>query len=231
MAREKREKETRKELLEEPDPVTVYLHRIAAFFFEYRKPIITGVVALLVVIAGTSGYFYYRSQQESAASVLFAGAMDRYAEAVAENGSPGEFEAVKNEFSRILEEYGNTEVARLATVQYASAALRAGETDEAIRYYERAVSRLPSRHRFRETAVMGLAYAYEEKGDYDSAIRYFEMIADNPAAASRDQALFRLGGLYAEAGNPEKSREAYLTIVEDYPDSMYYELARTTTDR
>ncbi len=231
MAREKREKETRKELLEEPDPVTVYLHRIAAFFVEHRKPIIAGVVFLLVLIAGTSGYFYYKSQQENAASVLFAGAMDRYAQIVSENGSSEEFEAVKNDFGRILEEYGNTEVAKIATVQYAAAALRAGDTDEAIRYYERAVSRLPSRHRFRETAVMGLAYAYEESGDYNDAIRYFEMIAENPDSAPRDQALFRLGELYAETGDPEKSREAFRTIVEDHPDSLYYELARTKTDR
>lgn len=226
-----REKETRKELLEEPDPVTVYLHRIAAFFVANRKPIIAGVVVLLVVIAATSGYFYYRSQQESAASVLFATAMDRYTQIVAENGSSGEFEAVKNDFGRILEEYGNTEVAKIAIVQYASTAFRAGDTDEAIRYYERAVSSLPSRHRFRETAVIGLAYAYEENGDYDDAIRYFEMIAENPAAATRDQALFRLGGLYAETGEAEKSREAFQAIIDDHPDSLYYELARTKTDR
>ena len=221
------QKQSRKELLEEPDPVTLTLNRIAAFFVAYWKPIVSVVAAVLAVIAAVSAFFYYRHQAEEDAALLFTRAMTHYEAVQAGNGSAGEYGEVKENFRDILENYGNTDVADMALVQYASACYKNGDLEEAVAAYEKALSRMPRGHEFREMAVNGLAYAYLEQGDRENAIRYFEMIANNPEAATRDHALFNLAQLYAYMGDREKSREAYEKILADHPDSIYYDLART----
>ncbi len=225
------EKQTRKELLEEPDPVTVVLHRIAGFFMTYWKPIVSGFAAVLIIVATVSGYLYVQHRAETEASVLFTRGMDHYAAVQNSNGSQEQYQAVKRDFKAILDDYGNTNVADLALVQYASASYRAGDLEEAVAHYEKAISRLPRDHEFREMAVIGLAYAHEEAGDRDKAIQYFEMIAENPDAATRDQALFRLGQLYTDADAPEKSQEAFEKILAAHQDSIYYDLAKTRVEQ
>lgn len=220
------EKQTRKELLEEPDPVTVTLHRIAGFFVTYWKPVVSGVVAVLVVVAAISGYFYFQNRTENAAATLFTKAMDQYSTVLSRNGSAEEYREVKRDFEYILENYGKTKVAQMALVQYAGACYRSGELEEAVAHYEKALSRMPKSHKFREMAVIGLAYAYEGLNDHGNAIKHFEAIAADPEAATRDQALFKLGQLYADAGEPEKSREAFAKIVATHTDSIYFELAK-----
>ncbi len=224
------EKQSRKELLEEPDPVTLTLQRTAALFTAYWKPIISGVVAVLAIIAVVSGYFYYQRQAEEQAAVLFTRSMTQYEAVRADNGNAEEYQAVKENFKRILDNYGNTEVADMALVQYASACYRSGDLEEAVESYEKALTRMSRDHEFREMAVNGLAYAYVEMGDRDKAIAMFERIVDNPDAATRDHALFNLGQLYADAGEPGKSREAFEKILADHPDSIYYDMARTEVD-
>ncbi len=220
------EKQTRKELLEEPDPVTVTLHRIAGFFVTYWKSIVSGVAAVLVVVAAVSGYFYFQHRTETAAAGLFTKAMDHYGTVLARNGSEEEFRAAKQNFRHILDNYGKTDVAKMALIQYAGASYRSGDFEEAVAHYEKALSQMHRGHKFREMAVNGIAYAYEAMGDHDNAIRYFTMIADNPDAATRDQALFKLGILYEAAGEKEKSRDAFETILAAHQDSLYFELAK-----
>lgn len=225
------EKQTRKELLEEPDPVTVVLNQIAGFFMTYWKLIVSGFAAVLIVVATVSGYLYVQHRAETQASVLFTKGMDHYAAVQNSNGSEEAYQAVKRDFNAILDDYGNTNVADLALVQYASASYRAGDLEEAVAHYEKALSRLDRDNEFREMAVIGLAYTHEALGDREKAITYFEMIAENPDAATRDQALFRLGQLYTDAGAPEKSREAFEKILAAHQDSIYYELAKTRVEQ
>ena len=223
-----REKETRKELLEEPDLVTIYLHRIAGFFLTYRKQIISGIVAFMIIVVSVSGYFYYQNRMENAASVLFARAMTNYGAVLAAGGSPAEYDRVKEDFIKIFDNYGRTRIADLALVQHAGLCYRSGDFQKAVEQYEKALAKLPRNHRFRELALSGLAYAYEGLQDHESAIKHFGLVVQTPDAVTRDHALFKLGELYQKTGDPEKSKEAYEKLVSVYTDSIYYELANST---
>jgi predicted negative regulator of RcsB-dependent stress response len=222
-----REKQTRKELLEEPDAITVALHRIAGFFITYQKQVIAGIAAVLVVTAAVSGYFYIQHRSETEASILFAKAMDQYSDVIYDNGSPEDYLPVTQQFKNIVDNYGKTGVAHMALVQYAGAVYRSGNYEKAVAEYEKALSRMPQGHGFPEMVRSGLAYSYEALGDYENAIKHFELITAEPNAVTRDQALFKLGELYAATDNTEKSRAAYEKIVTAHTGSIYYELAKT----
>jgi tetratricopeptide (TPR) repeat protein len=221
-----REKQTRKELLEEPDPITVNLHRIAGFFVTYHKQVIGGIAAFMLVVAAVSGYFYFQHRAENEAAILFAKAMDNYGTVIAQNGTPEEYMAVKQEFQYILDNYKNTEIVKIAYVQYAGASYRSGNYAQAVQAYQTALAHMPRDNKFIEMAQSGLAYSYDALGDYDNAIKQFEIIAADRNGVTRDQALFKLGELYAVTQNQEKSKAAYEEIVATHTGSIYFELAK-----
>ena len=52
------------------------------------------------------------------------------------------------------------------------------------------------------------------------------MIASDDNAVMKDQAFFNLGRIYESNGKMKLMKDAFGRIVSDYPDSMYFELAR-----
>ncbi|MCD6223976.1 MAG: tetratricopeptide repeat protein, partial [Deltaproteobacteria bacterium] len=68
--------------------------------------------------------------------------------------------------------------------------------------------------------------SYEEKNDYKSAASYFKLIVSGNDLFMKDEALFNLGRLYAAMGESDKSRNAFVNIKENYPDSFYIELVK-----
>ena len=71
---------------------------------------------------------------------------------------------------------------------------------------------------------MGLAY--QQKGDYPKAIEHYQKVVEGPDSALIDGALFNLGKLYNQLGKSEESRQAFERLSDEYPESMYADIAR-----
>ncbi len=215
----------RKELLEEPDPITVALNRIGLFIQAHYKQLIMAGIALAVIVVSASGVAWYLNQAENKAAVMLDKAMARY-ETVQATGTPAELAAVKKDLQVVMDEYGHTDAADMAMVQYAAVSYESGAYADAIDAYLTAYDTFGHDARFRDLILTGLAYAYAGNGDTENAVNYFEKVVADRDAVTKDQALFNLGNLYGEMGKADKSRDAYEKIVSDYPNSMYYEPAR-----
>lgn len=224
MAQDK--KQSREELLEEPDAVTVYLHRFAEFVGQYQKQLIAAGIAFVVLILVISGVVYYMNHAENQASTMLGKAIARYEAVQSQNNDPAQYEALKKEFKAVIDEYGFTDAAEMARVQLASVYYESGDYEKAVEWYKTAVDAFEGNPQFSDLVLNGLAYAYQAQGDYDNAVKYFEKIADDNSAITRDQALFNLGQLYGRLGQTEKSRHAFEKIVSEYPDSIYVEPAK-----
>ena len=112
----------------------------------------------------------------------------------------------------------------MAGVIYANLNYEAGETDTAIRLFEKALNDTTKVGGYRNLILSSLGYAYEQKGDIKTAVTYFEGIADNENPIGKDVALFNLGRLYEEMGESTKSQAAYNRLVSEFQDSVYYDL-------
>ena len=126
----------------------------------------------------------------------------------------------------ILDKYSEKNAGKLARIIYANICYNAGNADKAIELYDKAIQEVENDASFKNLVLSGLAYAHEAKKDYKTAIRYFETIANGNDPLMKDEAFFNLGRLYAETGEGEKSMNAFKTIVSDYTDSLYLELAK-----
>ncbi len=222
----KRKRVTRKQLLKEPDEFLTFSRRLLLFVLENKVKIATGLGAFFAVIIVFSGIQYFSDRAEDKAFALIGQGVDKYETLLKDDGPEKAYTDVQSDFQLILDKYSEKNAGKLARIIYADICYNAGNADKAIELYDKAIQEVENDASFKNLVLSGLAYAHEAKKDYKTAIRYFETIANGNDPLMKDEAFFNLGRLYAETGEGEKSMNAFKTIVSDYTDSLYLELAK-----
>jgi len=228
------EERSRKELLEEPDPFLVFVGRMMEFGKTYQNQIVAAVATLLIVVVAIYGVIYFKNKAEDKAAVMLGNALAKYSSILyrdpnilnPEAPTFVEYEDVKKNFKKIVDKYSTTGSGKIAVVHYADLCYLTKNYDEAIKTYNRALNAFGDKTEFKSLILNGIAYAYEGKKDFDKALTYFEKIASDEDAVMKDQAFFNLGRIYESLGKVKLMKAAYNRIVSEYPDSMYFDLAR-----
>ncbi|MFP4347302.1 MAG: tetratricopeptide repeat protein [Thermodesulfobacteriota bacterium] len=221
-----KKKKTRKQLLKEPDEFLTFTQSLMRYVLEHRVQIAAGLGVLFAIVIVVSGVLYFSEKAENRAFTMMNSAMEKYNALSEEEGPEKAYQAVNEEFQTILEKYGDKDGGKLARIAYGDIAFEAGAYDRAIELYERALRDADSYPSLKNFILAGLAYSYEGNGDLASAVRYFEMITAGTTPLMKAEAFFNLGRIYAETGNPEKSAQAYETLIAEYPDATYIDLVK-----
>jgi len=222
----KRVSRSRKRQLEQPDEFITFSRRLIEFITEHRAQLSYALSVIVVLIIAIGGIRYFSNKAENKAFALLGQSMAKYETAIKDK-APGEaLLEVKKDFQMILEKYSGKEGGKLARVLYANICYQAGDFDEAILLYNKALQDFENNQFFKNLILNSLGYSFEGKKDYKSAAKYFEMIATGPDSIMKDEAFFNLGELYAAMGNNEKSIDSFKKIISDYIDSMYIEIAK-----
>jgi tetratricopeptide (TPR) repeat protein len=228
------EEKTRKELLEEPDPVLIFMGQVFSTVKKYQQQIVMTVMGAFILIVVVFGIVYFQRQTEDKASAMLGQAMDQYNAMVRINAntvnpkepSAAQYDEAKKSFKDIIDKYGSTGAGKAALLNYADICYQAKDYEESVKSYEKALNDFGGQPELRNLILNGLAYAYEGKQDLDNAAKYFDMIVSDKSTLVKDQALFNLAEIYDKQGKADKSKEAYQKIVSDYPNSMYFQPAK-----
>jgi tetratricopeptide (TPR) repeat protein len=228
------EDKTRKELLEEPDPFMIFIGRALAFAKKYQQQIIMAAMAVFIAAVAVTGMVYYQRHAEEKAAEMLGKAISNYNSLVRKDPkivnpkepSAVEYDKAQKMFQEIIDKYGSTGSGKAALLNYADLSYRAKKYDDAIKYYEKALEHFGDQAAFKNLILNGLAYSYEAKEDTENAAKYFNMIVSDENAVMKDQALFNLGRMYEKLGKKEQQSEVYKRIVAEYPNSMYFQLAK-----
>ena len=138
----------------------------------------------------------------------------------------GDLEAAEAEFQQVIDSYGRSEQADVARLYLARIALSRGQTDEA----RTALVELAQKHgddlvgRLANLDLINLRIASGQGTEVATELE--AMAAGQKAGLPRDAALYRLGELLVEEGQPEKARSYFETLVEEFPESPYLAGAR-----
>ncbi len=224
-----KKKITRKQLLKEPDEFLTLSTRLFRFVMENRGRVGVVMGGLLALAVAIAGFQYYQYRMGNRAFQELAEVRDRYAAAVADRNEADAYEAVKGDLKTLIDRHGGREAGRVARLTLANYAYDAGAPETAISLYEAALPDFSSRPGLRNLVLGGLAYAQEAVGNLSKAVNYFERITSDDNPVLRGEAYYHLGRLYEELGEADKSRTAYQTVVDDYGDSVYADLARDKT--
>lgn len=218
------DEQSRKELLEEPDPFLVFIGQALEFVKKYQKHIMAGVGAVVAVAILITGVVYFKNKSEDSAAVMLGKANAKLRVIKKDESSFIAYEDVKKDFKKITEKYGSTGAGKAALMQYADLCYLTQNYDEAIKTYNQALDKMGITE-FKTMILSGLAYSYAAKEDYAKAAEYFEKIVADDSAVMKDQALFNLGLMYEKLGKPDQAKETLSRLVSEFPDSIYFKMA------
>jgi tetratricopeptide (TPR) repeat protein len=221
-------KPSRKELLKEPDQFITFSGRMIAFGQSHQRPLTYAAVAVACLLLGFTAVRYWAARSENRAAVL----LDQYTaqyqvrRAAAKDSPEKAWEAVRANFEKLIEDYGNRVGGKLARIRYADICYEAGRIDDVIRLYEKALADFNDAPFYRALILGSLGYAHAEKKDWEKAASYLSEVAAVPEAPLRDKALFVLAGIHDAQGRADAAEAAYRRILDEFGESIYAAAAR-----
>ena len=216
---------SRKQLLKEPDEFISTSTKLLDWAKSNPKKLIYGVSAFVALVLAASGYTYYYQARAKAAANLLSQSLAKY-ETMAGKDKAAALAAVKPDFKKLVDKFGGQPASVLGRIIFGHISLAGHDPDEAIALYKRALEETGDDPALTNLILNGLAAAYEQKGQTQEAIAYDEKIKAGNSSVLKDAALFSLGRLYEKIGQKEKSIQAYEQLSNDFPESMYAEIAR-----
>lgn len=225
-----KKKVSRKELLKSQDEFITFFQRIVEFSLRYQKQLITTGVVILVLLVGTVGFKFYTDLQAKRA-------LNAYAEVISqirsmEIGSDEDLQNVAAAFEKFREKYPRSPSARQALIQLGSIYFQLKRYEEAKKTYQSLLDTL--RHKeenLRPFLLDSLAYVYEAEGNSKDAAAKWEELVRLPGSSLKEQAYLNLGRIYEADHKPNKAREAYQRLIDNFPDSDKLKLAKARLEK
>lgn len=223
---QKRISRARKRDLEQPDEFLSVTATLIQKLNRHRTPLVIGIIVLFSSLAAFSAVRYFSMQAENRAFQRLSINLKAYQEALGDNAPQEALEKVKPQFESLLADDGHREGGKLARLVFADLNYRAGNHDDAIANYEKALDLLPPEHFAHGSALSGLGYAYIQAGKNDDALTCFEKLVAGHHPQLKADALYQLGRLYGEQGQAAKQTEMYQRIMDEAPTFVYADLIK-----
>lgn len=167
-------------LPEDGDPLAVGIITAREFFKKNGSSIAAVTAAVVIIVGGALLYNSSRAAAVKNAQELFGVAILDY--------NAGDYGTALEVFRTVASDYRRTPLGTMSAFMMGSIYLERKDADQAIRWFEAAVSG-PAAGFVRGQALEGLAAAQEEKGDIPSAIRNLERALRDKNAAHRHNAI------------------------------------------
>ena len=222
----KKRKKTRKELLKEPDEFMTLTGKVVKFAADHKTKLTYGLGIILALAIVISAVRFISIRADNKASAMLEKSMLEYSSMQAQTKPDEVFNAVSGSFQTILKKYGGKPSGKLARLIYANICYDAGKYKQAIDLYHTSLKDFAKHPMIHSQVLSSLGYANEQQKEYTTAISYFEKVSAAPEQNLRDEALFHLGRLYNKIEQPEKSKAAYMKIVNDHPDFIYIDVVK-----
>lgn len=138
----------------------------------------------------------------------------------------GDVEAAEEQFRQVVQSYGRTDQADMARLYLARIALGRGQTDDA----RPALVDLSRRHtndvigRLATFDLIKMRIASGQAAEVTAELE--AMVSGQSTGLPRDVALYQLGELFADEGQPDRARPYFELLVEEFPESPYLINAR-----
>ncbi len=210
-------KVSRKKLLNEPDEFISTTGKVIQFLRENeRKLTIYGIIVLVIVAAAAGGYKYLGWQEGKAQAAQQEG-LQFYEEAFRKGDNPqGEKEMYGKalaKFEESLKIYHWGRVAQISQVYI-------GHTFYALKDYDKAASSYSQclDGPFASSALDGMGYIYEAKGDFNKALEYY-LKNMNEKSPYQEEAALGAARCYEALNQKPKALEVYQKTLEKNPKS------------
>lgn len=218
---------TRKQLKQDDEFVSA-AEWIFRWIADNRRALMVGIGAVMAAaVVWWGGNAWIGSRTDDASLLLHHAVQTFEGESVAGSLVPGgDVAAAEVQFRQVIDSYGRSDQADMASLYLARIALSRGQVDEARATFvelsqghgDDLIGRLATLDLIDLRIASG--QGAEVAGDLEA------MIVGQRQGLPRDAALFKLGELFVTSGEPERARTYFERLVEEFPESPYLMNAR-----
>jgi len=207
----KRLKVRRKDL-RKPDEFETLTGQVVDWADANRSLVGAIAIGILVIAAIALGVARWRAGRDAAASADFQAARARFA--------AGSFDEAANGFEQVASDYPRAPFGRLARLYRAHALAGKGDAAAAATAYTEYLASSPPTDYLRQEALSGLGHAQQASGDAKAALESFTQ-AGAIAGPFRNDALLAAARLHEAAGENDKAREIYASLLPNANDPEF----------
>lgn len=247
-------KVVRKRSLKGPDELITSSSSVFKFLSDNLRAVVIIASVVGVVVLSYTGWGIYKRQRDQKAGDAFYSAMKVYQAKIDPAGTaPDTFKTADDrsrasiaKFLELAKKYKGSGAEEVALLYAANAYSDLKEFDKAIETYnkmlfkiEREDSKLHGNINeirvspgiVRDSALYGLAHAYEQKGDLKNAIDIQISLTSAKDSHLREMGLASLGRLYEKSGDKAKALETYKKFISDFPESQNLSTVKEKIER
>ncbi len=211
----------RKKELKQPDPFLESIYKGMEVLKQFKKQLVLASVVIVAIICIVSGTVYSIHSSETRASEILVQVLEDYGKMEPSKG----YDAVKDTFSSLIEEYPNTSSGQIGRIRFAGICYDAGKYDSAFDLYTSAMSDFKNDPVVRDILLLSLGHTCQAQNKTEDAEKYFTTLTEKGSALMKDEALFNLGMLAIKSGDKAKGVEFMKKISSEHEGSMYKSMA------
>ncbi|WP_020585672.1 tetratricopeptide repeat protein [Desulfobacter curvatus] len=217
----------RKKELAQMDPFQEGLSKSVEWAAAHKKLLMISAGALVGVAVVFSAIMFSFRQSEIKASELSAKAYETYEEQYSRNRDARKgYEAVKDDFQTLFDEYSNTSAGRMALINFGKICFDAKEYDQAFELYSRALSTVGEKAGVKNFLLCAMGTICELNNDLEQAKSYYLRVEKGASNLLKDEARFALALIYEKLNDTDAGRQMYEKIAESGESSMYKAMAQ-----
>jgi len=211
----------RKKELEQPDPFLESMYKTITNVKKFRKQLLWsgGIITAIICIISVTIYTIHSA--ETTASTVLADAIKSYGTQQPVQG----YDAVKDQFMTLLNEYSNTSSGKLGRVKFAQICYAAKKYDLAYKHYISALDDFKDDPAMNNIVLSSIAHTCQALKKYQEAEQYFKKIINGTTALMKEDALFNLGMVAITNGDKQRGIDSLKKISSGYQNSMYKVMA------
>lgn len=217
----------RKRELAQMDPFQEGLTKSVKWASAHKQQLMISVGALVGVVVVFSAIMFSFKQSEIKASELAAKAYEKYEEQYSQDRDARKgYDAVKDDFKTLLDEYPNTSAGRMALINFGKICFEAKDYDQAFDLYSRALSSMGDKAGVKNFLLCALGTTCELRNDLEQAKSYYMRVEEGTSNLLKDDARFALALIYEKLNDTDAGRQMYEKIAESQGASMYKAIAQ-----
>jgi len=217
-------KKTRKQLIKEPDEFITFTGKAISFVTGYQKQISFMLCAIVAIALIFFGYRFFAQRAETKAFTRLGQIHSQYNTLKKTSPGTAAYSQVSEAFQIIIKKYGGNAGGKLARVIYANISFEAQQYEKAIALYKQSLKDFKDDKLIYNMILSNLGHAYQRVEDEQNAAAYFEKAASATDSPIREDALFNLGLMYEKLGEATKSQKMFQEILNNHPDSIYFDV-------
>lgn len=209
------------------DPFQEGLTKSVKWASAHKQQLMISVGALVGVVVVFSAIMFSFKQSEIKASELAAKAYEKYEEQYSQDRDARKgYDAVKDDFKTLLDEYPNTSAGRMALINFGKICFEAKDYDQAFDLYSRALSSMGDKAGVKNFLLCALGTTCELRNDLEQAKSYYMRVEEGTSNLLKDDARFALALIYEKLNDTDAGHQMYEKIAESQGASMYKAIAQ-----